>query len=213
MGGHAPHVGVDGHAVIVENHHQRLSGGPRVIEPLVGQAASEGPVPDQGRHGVVLPQQGAAAGHAQSHGDGVGGVAGHEGVVDTLAGLWKAREALQLPQGAEQLPAAGEGPVNIALMSHVEHQPVPAGVVDPVEGHRQLHRPQIGGQVPAGAGHALHQEAAQLAAQRLQLLPAQLFHVRWGRNSLQDQGLTPFYDGKTGAESGPPAGGPRCSCQ
>ena len=55
VGGHAPHVGVDGHAVVVEDHHHRLPGGPGVVEPLVGQAAGEGPVPDEGRHAVVLP--------------------------------------------------------------------------------------------------------------------------------------------------------------
>ena len=180
VGGHAPHVGVDGHAVVVEDDHQGLSRGPRVVEPLVGQPPGEGPVADEGRHGIVRPRQGPGPGHAQGDGHGVGGVARHEGVVDALLRLRKAGEPSQLTQGAKELPAAGEGFVDVALVAYIEHQPVPGGVVGAVERHRQLHRTQVGGQVPAGAGHALHQEAAQLPAQQLQLSAVQPLHVRRG---------------------------------
>ena len=77
--------------------------------------------------------------------------------------------------------------MDVALVAHVEHQTVSGRVIDPVEGHRQLHGPQVGGQMPPRAGHALHQGPAQLPAQYFQLLPAQRLYVRRGGNMLQDQ--------------------------
>ena len=51
---HCPHVGIDGHAVVVEDDDQRLSAGAGVVQPLIGQPAGEGTVPDQGQDAVVL---------------------------------------------------------------------------------------------------------------------------------------------------------------
>ncbi len=83
-------------------------------------------------------------------------MAGHEGVVAALLRLWETGQASQLPEGTEQLPPSGKELVDVALVSHIEHQTVPGRVVDPVEGYRQLHGSQIGRQMPPGAGHALH---------------------------------------------------------
>ena len=74
--------------------------------------------------------------------------------------------------------------MDVALVAHVEHQPVPGRIKHPVDGHCQLHCPQVGGQVPAGLGHMLHQELPQLPAQGLQLVPVQGFHVRRGMDIL-----------------------------
>ncbi len=153
---HAAHVGINRHAVVVENHHHGLSGGPGIIESLVGQPAGKRPIPDEGRHTVVLPPQRSGPGHAQGYGHGVGRVAGHEGVVAALLRLWETGQTSQLPEGTEQLPPSGKELVDVALVSHIEHQTVPGRVVDPVEGYRQLHGSQIGRQMPPGAGHALH---------------------------------------------------------
>ena len=65
----------------------------------------------------------------------------HKGVVLALIGLGKARQSAKLPQRAEQLPPPGQRLVDIALVSHVEHQPVTGGVEHPMNGHGQLHRP------------------------------------------------------------------------
>ena len=51
---HRPHIGVDGHAVVVEKDDQGLAGGAGVVEPLVGKASGEGPIPDQCQDGVVF---------------------------------------------------------------------------------------------------------------------------------------------------------------
>ena len=82
--------------------------------------------------------------------------------------------------------------MDIALVSHVKDQTVPAGVVETVDRHCQLHRPQVGRQMSAGAGHALHQKLTQLAAQQLQFPAIQFFHIRWGRDLFQNQGIPPI---------------------
>ena len=45
--GKSTHVGVDGHAVVVENYNQRFPGGSGVIEPLISQPAGESTVSNQ----------------------------------------------------------------------------------------------------------------------------------------------------------------------
>ena len=62
--GQAAHVGVDGHAVVVEDHDQRLAAGSGVVEPLEAQTAAHGAVADQGQHMIVLPLQSPGPGHA-----------------------------------------------------------------------------------------------------------------------------------------------------
>ena len=118
----------------------------------------------------------------------VGGVAGDKGVVDALPGLGEAGEAPELPQGGKQLLPAGQGLVDVALMAHIEHQPVRGGVEHPVDGHRQLHHAQIGGQVPSGPGDTLDQKFPQLGAQGLQLGFRQSLHVSGGMDGFQNQG-------------------------
>ena len=111
-------------------------------------------------------------------------MARHKGVVDALLRLGEARQPPQLPQGAEQLPPAGEGLVDVALVPHVEHQSVTPRIVNPVEGHGQLDGSQIRGQMPPRAGDALHQKLPQLRAQPLQRAAVQPLDVRRGGNML-----------------------------
>lgn len=89
MAGHTAHIGVDGHAVVVENDDQRLAGGAGVVEPLEAESAAQRTVTDKRQYIVVPALQGAGAGHAQCCGHGVGGVACHKGVVDALIRLGK----------------------------------------------------------------------------------------------------------------------------
>ena len=176
--GHRPHILSDGHAVVVEDYQQLPAALARVGQPLIGQAAGEGPVTDEGEHLIVLPQGVPGLGHAQGHGHRVGGVPGDKGVVDALIGLGKAGDAPVLPQTGHLLPAAGEHLVEVALMAHVKHQPVPAGVEHPVNGHRQLHRPQVGGQMPPCLRHIPDQLLPELPAQGGPLLVADVCQDR-----------------------------------
>ena len=54
MVGHAAHALGDGHAVVVEDDDEGFLAVPRVGQALIGQAAGEGAVTDQGQHAVVL---------------------------------------------------------------------------------------------------------------------------------------------------------------
>jgi putative MATE family efflux protein len=53
MAVHRPHVGVDGHAVVVEKDDQGLAGGTGVVEALIGQSSGQGAVPDQRQNTVI----------------------------------------------------------------------------------------------------------------------------------------------------------------
>ena len=47
------HVGVDGHAVVVEKDDQGLAGGTGVVEALIGPSPGQGAVPDQRQKTVI----------------------------------------------------------------------------------------------------------------------------------------------------------------
>ena len=51
--GQAAHVGVNGHAVVVEKDDQGLAGGTGVVEALIGQSSGQGAVPDQRQNTVI----------------------------------------------------------------------------------------------------------------------------------------------------------------
>ena len=68
--------------------------------------------------------------------------------------------------------------MDVALVSHVEHQPVARGIKHPVDGHRQFHHAQIRRQMPAAFRHMLHQKSAQLVAKLAGLGRIQPLHIR-----------------------------------
>ena len=68
MLGHRPHVLGDGHAVVIEDDQQLPPVLSPVGQPLIGQAAGERPVADEGRHLIVPPQNIPCLGHSQRHG-------------------------------------------------------------------------------------------------------------------------------------------------
>ena len=121
---HCADIARDRHAVVVEDHDQRLTRGAGVVQSLIGKPAAEGTVTDEGDDAVILAQERARLGHAQRHRDRVGGMSGDKGVVHAFARLGKAGDAAKLTQRGKLLPPPGEDLVTIALVSHVEHQPV-----------------------------------------------------------------------------------------
>ena len=99
-------------------------------------------------------------------------MSGHKRVVAAFTGLGIARDPSELPQSAHLLPPPGEHFVEVALVPHIEYQPVPAGVQHPVQGHRQLHRPQVGGQMSPCLGYVPDQLLPKRPAQLRRLLVA-----------------------------------------
>ena len=73
-----------------------------------------------------------------------------ECVVDALRRLGKTGQTAKGTQGLHGLPAAGQHLMDVALVSHIEQDAVPAGVKDPVDGHCDLHCTQVGAQVSSG---------------------------------------------------------------
>ena len=67
-------------------------------------------------------------------------------------GLGKPERPPRLAEGVETVLPAGEDLVGVALVADVPDDAVLRRVEHPVKGDRQLHRPQVGGEVAAGAG-------------------------------------------------------------
>ena len=168
---HRAYVWHNGHPVVVENDDQRLPAGARVIQALIGQAARQSTVAHQRDHIVVFPPQCPGPGHSQGNGNRVGRVAGNEGVMHTLAGLWEPGEAVQLTKRRKTVGAAGQKLMHIGLVSYVKNQSVFGCIKNTVDGDRELHDAQIGRQMAAGRGDLLHQEAANIIAEGFQLRP------------------------------------------
>ncbi len=187
MEGHGPYILIDGHTVIIQNHDQRFSGRPCIIQPFVGQPSGQSAVADQGQHAVILSPQSSRPRHPQGHGNGVGRMARYKSVMYTLIGLWKSRQAVQLPQGGELLPPARQNLMDVALMSHIEHQPVPFSVKNPMDGNSQLHRAQIGGQMSTCFRYAPHKKLPQLLTELGKLSGRQGTDVRGGMDGFQQQ--------------------------
>ena len=164
VAGNAAHIGGDGHGIVIEDHDQRLRTGSGVVQPLIAEAAGEGAVAQQGDDMVILPAQGPCPGHPQGDGNRTGGMPRGEGVADALPGLGEAGDAPVGAQALQRLAASGEQLMHIALVPYVEYQTVPAGIEFLLYGHRELHDAQIGGQMPAILGHAVHQIFPNLGA-------------------------------------------------
>ncbi len=104
-------------------------------------------------------------------------MAGVEGVVGALIALGKAAEAAELPQGLEAVPAPGEEFVGIGLMAHIPDDLVRGAVKDVVQGDGEFHRPQAGGQMPAGLGHGGNDLLPDLLRQLRQQFRRQFFQI------------------------------------
>ena len=99
-------------------------------------------------------------------------------VVRALLRLGKAGHAARGTQLRKAGRPAREQFMRIALVAHVEHQPVFFGIIYAVDGNGQLHRAEIRRQMPAGAGQRLYEQSADFRAQLPQLLRFQRLDVR-----------------------------------
>ena len=111
-------------------------------------------------------------------------MAGNERVMDALTRLRKAGDPALLAERGELLHAAGQNFMDVALVSHVEDQPVPAGIKDPVKCDSRLYNAEIGGQMAARPADVLHKELADLVTQRRQLLLRQRQQILPGMDCL-----------------------------
>ena len=175
---HRAHVGADGHIVVVEYHDQGQARLPGVIHGLIGHAAGKGAVTDDADSGAFPARQLFGPRHTQRHRHRGGSVSRNGAVAGALRGTQKAADAVQLPEGAEAALAPGEHLVHIALVSHIEDEVIPWDGKHPVDGHGQLHRSQIGGQMSPCFRHTFDEKFPDLGAQAGELLGGQPFQVR-----------------------------------
>mmetsp|Transcript_1304 Transcript_1304/g.2257 ORF Transcript_1304/g.2257 Transcript_1304/m.2257 type:complete len:713 (-) Transcript_1304:371-2509(-) len=162
--------------VVVEHHHQPLLQEAGAVHGLVGHAARDGPVADDG-DAVVLPLVLQVLGHRvpQRRRDAGGGVARTKGVVLGLGHLAEAAQAVALPQPLEPLPAAREHLVRVALVGHVPDDLVLGRVEHVVQRHRQLHHAQRAGQVAPRLRDRLDHLPPQLIRKLLQFFDRKSF--------------------------------------
>ena len=159
-----PHVLGDGHLVVVEHHQHVLVDVAGVIEGLEGHAGGDGAITDDRDHLAAKPFALGRHRHAERCPDGGAGVAHAEHVVLALFPPGEGVQAIFLANGVNALPSSGQDLVGIGLVAHVPHQPIEGGVVDIVQGDRQLDGAKAGGEVAAGAAHRAQQILAQLVA-------------------------------------------------
>ena len=91
----------------------------------------------------------------------------NERIMHALAGLREAGKAAVSAERVEAVHASGQDFVNVGLVSHIKDQSVAAGVKGFLDGERGLHKPQIGGEMPACLRNVVDQKLPQLAAELL----------------------------------------------
>ncbi len=167
----------DAHLVVVEDHDEVGLREAGVVQALVGEAARERAVTDDGDDVAGLAKGVARARVAQRRAHGGAGVAHAERVVLALAALGEAGESAAPAQGAESVAASSQELVHVGLVADVPDDPVARRIEDPVQGDRQLHDAEAGAQMAPRAGHRRDDLVAQFAAELFELRRGQRLEV------------------------------------
>ena len=102
---------------------------------------------------------------------------GDKSIVYRLIRLWEAGDPVALAQRMKSITPPGNDFVCISLMTYVKDNSVPGRVIYAVQRKRELHRPEIGCKVAAGAGNAFNFKTAQLFAECFQFSSAQSLDI------------------------------------
>ena len=102
---------------------------------------------------------------------------GAEAVVLALTALGKAGDSAALPQGREAVAPSGQQLMNIALMPHIKNQMILRRGEHPVNSERQLHRTEVGRQVPARFADLRNQVFPDLLRQRRHIRRGHFFQI------------------------------------
>ena len=161
---HRPDVGRDAHVVVVQYDQQVRVDGAGVVHGLVGHAAGDAAVADDGDHVVAAALELVGDGHPQGRADTGAGVAYAEGVVLAFLPVGEGAHAALGADAGHPVLAPGQDLVGVSLMPHVPDQLVARRVEHVVQGDGQLHRPQPRREMPPRYAHRLRQVLAQLLA-------------------------------------------------
>lgn len=135
-------IGRDGHFVVVENHDEPAPHVPGKVQAFKGLPGREGAVADHRDDMVVLAGQITRLGHAQSRGNGGGGMTDPEMVVGAFLAPRKTGNAPQAAQAVKNGGAAREQLVGIGLMPHIPDKFVPVEVKFRQQRQGQFHHAQ-----------------------------------------------------------------------
>ena len=164
------HGGRNRHIVVIQDHQQlEIVVNTGVVEGLERHACRHGPIANHGYCMAVFALLPRSHSHAQSRRNGGGRMGRAKSVVFALVALGKAADATQLAQAVHAVAPPRENFVRVGLVAHIPHDAVVRGVEHIVQRHGQLHRAQVGAEVPPCAGHAFQQKLAQFVGKAGQL--------------------------------------------
>ena len=144
------------------------------------------PVPDDREDRLVGAARIARERRAQRHRERIRRVPAVECVVDRLAALGEAAHPAVLPKCPEALATPGEQLVHVALMPHIEEDPVRGTVQSPMNAEGELNDAQVGRQMAAGLGDGGHKFIADLRSERLKLRLIERLEVAGRLDAIQD---------------------------
>ena len=161
---HAPDCLGNGHAVVVEHDEDVRVEDLQAVESLVDEAVVEGTVANEGDYMAALPLQIARLRKAERRRNGRARVTRIVAVVLALRALGEPRDAALLTKRAECGSSPREELVAVTLVTDVKDELILGKVKDAVQRDGELHRPQIGGQVPAALGDGRKDLLSELPA-------------------------------------------------
>lgn len=197
------------HVVVVEDDDQPRVERACIVERLERHAGRHGTVADDGDHLAVAFVETRCHRHAETGGNGGGGMAGAEIVIFAFGPPGETGKAAFLAQRADALATAGQDLVRITLVADIEDQPVFRRVEHLMDGNRQLHHAQTGTQMPAGARHRVDHLVAQLPCQFRQVAIVDLLEIGWKIHPVKQWGL--WHSGQSFGLFSWSAGGARAS--
>ncbi|CAB4833398.1 unannotated protein [freshwater metagenome] len=173
-GGEVANGGGVAATIVVEHDDHALLAVTDVVQRLVGHAAGDAAVADDGndvavRIGPEVAADGEAVGVAQR----CRGVAVLNDIVRAFLAVRVARQAAGLTQGLERSLAAGDDLVHVRLVPGVPQHRIGGRLEHTVQGERELDHPEVAAQVAGVLRDGMHDEVAYLACEFVELRVAQ----------------------------------------
>ena len=133
----------NGHLVVVEDNDHPVPDMPDLVERLPGDSTCQAPVSHNGHHMMVgvVPVPGCS--HACCGRQRRRGMTRVVDIIGALPAVGKPAQPLVLPEFLEQLLAACDNLVGVALVADIPDDLVVFGVKNKMKGQCQLHDPQI----------------------------------------------------------------------
>ncbi len=175
----------DRHVVVVEDDQEFAVFHPPVVEGFKSHASGHGPIANNGYRVAVFALLASRQSHAQRCRNAGGGVPHAKRVVLAFVTTGKARQAIELSQRRHALAPSRQDLVRISLVAHIPHDAVFGCVEHIVQRNRELHRTQVGAEVPTGFGDVVQHALAHFVGHAVQIVARQLAQVLGRVNGLE----------------------------